>query len=192
MKKKIKKKIIKIRKWIFKNIINTKGGYLVVGIIIGWTVFYIITEGGKYYTWLQEGLSYTNREYLNKDVGISVREVILEAEVLDTPLVGGEGFEPAVPAKGSVEDKIRSIAKRENFQDADLLIRIASCESGLIPNRRSDIVGSSAMGLFQILDMHKLTVDERCDVDIATTWTINHIKAGKLSAWNASKQCWNI
>ena len=87
-----------------------------------------------------------------------------------------------------VEDQIRTIAKERNF-DAELLTRIAFCESSFNPKATNGT--SSATGLFQILDMHGLTVEERMDVEISTNWAINKINGGGLNAWNASKHCWN-
>jgi len=40
--------------------------------------------------------------------------------------------------------------------------------------------------------MHGLSVEERCNPEIATRWTINKINKGGLNAWNASKHCWGI
>jgi hypothetical protein len=90
----------------------------------------------------------------------------------------------------SVEGAIRQIANEEGFEDEDLLVRIAHCESTLNPEATNPT--SSATGLFQILDMHGLTVEERMDVETSTRWTIDHIESGKLNAWNASRNCWNI
>lgn len=158
-----------------------------VCLVIGATGMFIWLEGQDYNDWLQEGLSYTHREIVIKDVGASVK-----AEVRASQDGSGETQSPPPIKEMSVEDEIRTIAKRENFKDADLLVRIASCESGLIPRRDSDVKTSSAKGLFQILNMHGLTAEERYDTDTSTTWAINKIKAGGLNAWNASKHCWNI
>ena len=88
----------------------------------------------------------------------------------------------------SVEEQIRQVAADNGFKNEQLLVDIAFCESSLNP--RATNAHSSATGLFQILDMHQLTVEERMDVETSTKWTINKINAGGLSAWNASKHCW--
>lgn len=84
---------------------------------------------------------------------------------------------------------IKKVAIEEGFTDVNLLLRIAECESSLNPCAKN--ATSSATGLFQILDMHGLSVEERCNPEIATRWTINKINNGGLNAWNASKHCWN-
>jgi len=88
----------------------------------------------------------------------------------------------------TIEEQIRKIAKERNFDDV-LLTKIAFCESSYNPKATNGT--SSATGLFQILDMHGLTVEERMDVEISTNWAINKINGGGLNAWNASKHCWN-
>jgi len=85
---------------------------------------------------------------------------------------------------------IRKVAKEEGFEDVDLLLRIAKCESSFNACAKNGV--SSATGLYQILDMHGLSVEERCNPEIATRWTINKINKGGLNAWNASKHCWGI
>ncbi len=108
-------------------------------------------------------------------------------EVIASPVAssGDEG----VSAPSTVEGQIREIAKQKNFEDADLLVDIAMCESSLNPQATND--HSSATGLFQILDIHGLTVEERMDVAVSTEWTIDKIESGGLSAWNASRHCWS-
>jgi hypothetical protein len=87
-----------------------------------------------------------------------------------------------------VAEQIREIAKAEGFDDAELLVRIAFCESSLNPEAKNK--NSSATGLYQILDMHQLSVEDRQDIETSTKWVINKINNGGLSAWNASKHCW--
>ena len=158
-----------------------------VSVAIGMSLTVCFYEGDRLYQDYSEAMGYY-QEYLDKkSVG-----AVVQAAAHDTPLAEGIVLVATPPNEESVEDKIRRIAKREEFKDANLLIRIASCESGLIPDRKSDVKTSSALGLFQILSLHQLSEEERCDVDIATTWAINHIKSGRLDAWNESKHCWNI
>ncbi len=89
----------------------------------------------------------------------------------------------------TITEQIHQIAQNNNFDDAALLVRIAKCESTLNPKAKN--AHSSATGLFQILDMHGLTTEERENVETSTTWTIEKINAGGLSAWNASRECWS-
>lgn len=69
----------------------------------------------------------------------------------------------------------------------ETLIRIASCESGFNPKAQNP--HSSAHGVFQILDMHGMTIEQREDVELTTNWAIDHFNNGK--PWNSSKHCWN-
>ena len=156
-------------------------GLVCLAVGISFTVCFY--EGKQLYKDYSTAMGYYSDYLDKKDVG-----EVVSATSQDAPRVEDE----VQLHSPDVESRIREIAKRENFKNADLLVRIARCESGLIPNRRSDVAGSSAMGLFQILDMHGLTVDERCNIDTSTLWTINKIKSGGLNAWNASKKCWSI
>jgi len=173
MRKLTRKYYLKIRIYVI----------ILLSIVIGFTASVCLDEYGKLIDAYNESMEIWNDYNMRKNLG-----ALVKAEACETPRVEEEASLPSP----DVESQIRMIADRENFNDDDLLIRIASCESGLIPDRRSDVAGSSATGIFQILDMHGLSVEERCDVDIATTWAINKIKSGGLSAWNASKHCWSI
>ncbi len=97
---------------------------------------------------------------------------------------------PEVPDKvESIEDIIKRVAKEKGFEDTELLLRIAECESGLDKYAKND--KSTARGLYQILDMHNLSEDERYNPETAIGWTIDKIRANGTKAWNASKSCWN-
>lgn len=81
-----------------------------------------------------------------KGVGASVSAGTFErvAKVCDTPQEEEESL-LALSPEAEVEKQIREIAEQEGFEDADLLIRIAQCESGLVPERDSDVSYSSAV-----------------------------------------------
>lgn len=89
----------------------------------------------------------------------------------------------------SVQEIIERVAKENNFEDIQTLLKIAKCESNF--DRYAKNSQSSARGIFQILDMHELTEDERYNPEIATEWTINEIRKNGTKPWNASKHCWN-
>jgi len=111
----------------------------------------------------------------------------IENTVIHSSL-NSEGEEPSSPL--TTQELITNVAKEEGFEDVDLLLRIAKCESSFNACAKNGV--SSATGLYQILDMHGLSVEERCNPEIATRWTINKINKGGLNAWNASKHCWGI
>ena len=110
-------------------------------------------------------------------------------QVKEIPVEQVESTLPAPTEELSVEEQIREVAQENGFDDPDLLVDIAFCESSLNPQATNGT--SSATGLFQILDMHGLTVAERKDVATSTEWTISKIEKGGLNAWNASKHCWS-
>jgi hypothetical protein len=91
----------------------------------------------------------------------------------------------------TVEQQIRQIAKEENFQWTDYLVRLAYCESRLDPNA-TNTEGNSAgidRGVFQINSFyHSEVSDEQAfDVDYATRWTINMINEGRQTEWVCDK-----
>jgi len=128
-----------------------------------------------------------------------VREVIesssIDVEKLETNTGGMvEAYVSTVPynteikKEKTIQEQIISVAKREKF-DSEILLKIAFCESSF--NRKARNPNSSAKGLYQILNMHGLSEEERFDVDISTTWTIQKIRKNGLSAWKSSQSCWS-
>ena len=90
-------------------------------------------------------------------------------------------------SSSSVEEIIYDVAKEKQFNDPGVLVRIAKAESGLRQCAKNP--SSSATGIFQILDMHGLTVEERCNPRIATAWAIDHFNSG--NPWNSSRSKWD-
>ena len=88
----------------------------------------------------------------------------------------------------NIEEIIERVCQENGFTEVEKLKRIASCESSNDPKAKNPDPNSSAMGLFQILDMHKLSVAERQDPEIATQWAIDNFKNGK--PWATSEHCW--
>lgn len=97
--------------------------------------------------------------------------------------------EAKITQKETISDIIIRVAKENDFNDTGILLKLAKCESNFNTYAKNN--NSSARGLYQILDLHGLTEDERYNPEIATKWTINKIKANGLNAWNASKECWS-
>jgi len=124
---------------------------------------------------------------------VEIKEVKDDGEMVQaisqvTPIEGMEEPKKLLHPSG-IEEIIHKVAKQKNFKDPELLVRIAKSESGLQPCIKNP--GSSARGIFQILDMHGLTVEERCNPEIATVWAIDKINAGGISAWASSKSKWS-
>jgi hypothetical protein len=91
----------------------------------------------------------------------------------------------------SPEDIMRRISKELNFEQEELLIKIAFCESSLKPlaiNQNTN--GSSDYGILQFNSIHNFG-ELPLNVEWSTKKAIEWIRAGKLSAWNSSKKCWS-
>lgn len=86
----------------------------------------------------------------------------------------------------TVEETIRRVAG--DFPEAETLVKIAFCESSF--DRLAENKESSAKGVFQILDMHKLSAVERFNVETSTRWAVEKATKDGFKAWNASKHCW--
>jgi len=93
-----------------------------------------------------------------------------------------------ITCEETIEEIIERVCEEKGFTEIEKLKRIASCESSNDPKVKNPDPNSSAMGLFQILDMHKLSVAERQDPEIATQWAIDNFKNGK--PWATSEHCW--
>ena len=93
-----------------------------------------------------------------------------------------------ITCEENIEEIIERVCQEKGFTEIEKLKRIASCESSNDPKVKNPDPNSSAMGLFQILDMHKLSVAERQDPEIATQWAIDNFKNGK--PWATSEHCW--
>lgn len=181
MRKLIRKVYLKIRIYLI----------ILLAIVIGASYMFVYEKISDLFSDYNESMVIWN-DYKSKDDGAAV-----SAAALVKPLEEGEVQLPSP----EVESKIRSIAKRENFKNADLLVRIAKCESGLVPDRRSDVVGSSATGLYQFTKgtwqdgCKYMNVDwslaDRCNAEKSTLMTIYFIKRGELTRWTASSICWN-
>ena len=113
--------------------------------------------------------------------------------------VGVSQDSPTQTQEETVENTIKRVAKEKNFEDVDLLLRIAKCESTFRACAKNP--NSSATGTFQYLigtwnegvRIRGLdwTPEDRCDPEKATDMIIWHINRGNISKWNESKFCWN-
>ena len=85
----------------------------------------------------------------------------------------------------TLKDIIRRVAAEKQFNNPEILIRIAKCESNLNPKAHNP--HSSATGLFQITS-HGLSVQDREDPEFSVKWAIQHFDSGH--PWDASRHCW--
>lgn len=100
------------------------------------------------------------------------------------------GLEAVVCRDEDPVEVIKRVAQEENF-DADLLLRLADCES----ETGKMMIGDTFMpqysyGLFQInLHYHpNITIEQAMDYEWATRWTINEIKNGRLWKWSCANK----
>ncbi len=85
----------------------------------------------------------------------------------------------------AIEDKIRRVAEEEKFDEVDMLLRIARCESSMNPNAINvNRDGSVDSGLFQINEYwHGADRDCHTDVTCATRKAIQIQRKAGWSAW---------
>lgn len=99
-----------------------------------------------------------------------------------------KGDEAKNPSPGEIPEIIYEVAEEKQFQNPEILVRIAEAESGFDTCAKNP--NSSATGLFQILDMHGLSKEERCNPRIATAWAIDNFSGGR--PWNSSRNKWDL
>jgi hypothetical protein len=93
----------------------------------------------------------------------------------------------------SVEEKIRLIAREENFKWPDYLVRLADCESKLgkySHNKQGNYPQDSVdRGVFMINSYwHSEVSDQQAhDLDWATRWTIKRINQGYQGEWTCDR-----
>jgi hypothetical protein len=94
----------------------------------------------------------------------------------------------------TVEQIIRYVATEEGVSP-DLAVRVAKCESSLIPSAKNiNTDGSCDRGLFQINDKCHPEIDEATafDIVLSTRFFCKAFKDGHMSWWDATKKCWNV
>ena len=102
---------------------------------------------------------------------------------------------PSTPANTKiVEQIIRYVAKEEGVSP-DLAVRVADCESKLVPSAlHHNTDGSRDRGIFQINDKYHPEIDDATafDIVLSTRFFCKAFKEGHLDWWNATKKCWNV
>lgn len=94
-----------------------------------------------------------------------------------------------------VEQLIRHHAAVVRIADVDLVVRIASCESGLRWDAKNP--HSTAAGVFQYLARVWANTEAGrmglsvFDADANIRMAVSHIAAHGTAAWNASRSCWD-
>jgi hypothetical protein len=81
--------------------------------------------------------------------------------------------------KEGIIERINVISAQRGVKYASYLIKLVNCESSF--NQFAIHKVSSATGIFQILDMHKMSRVDRYDVDKSINWAIDRIEAGQQS-----------
>lgn len=146
----------------------------------------IILSGNYCFTTIN---SLANRSfYIEVNHDALVRADDSSAQAVALVMTDGEAESIKLSANPTVEDKIRAIAKEQNFRWPDYLVKLAKCESSLNPNAiNTNKNGTSDKGLFQINDVHGLSDDFRYDIEKATLWTIEKINQGQQHIWVCDK-----
>ena len=111
--------------------------------------------------------------------------------IIEQMLIGKRGTE--TPQTKTTEEQIREVATLAGV-DANLAIRVAKCESSLkIKAVNINTDGSMDRGIFQINNKYhpEVSDEDAFDITKATQFFCTALKGGKLSWWDASKDCWN-
>jgi len=119
----------------------------------------------------------------------------LVVEEVKTPIRGAQEAKNGIVEQdsGSVEERIRKIAREENFKYTDYLVKLAICESKLRPTavntQNNQPATSKDRGLFQINNYwHKEVSDEQAfDIEFATKFTMDKINNGYQGLWVCDK-----
>ena len=99
-----------------------------------------------------------------------------------------------MPRDETIPEMIQRIAKEKGV-DPNLALRVAKCESSLNPKATNENEnGTIDRGLFQINDYwHRGVTDEQAfDPVFSTKYFCDRVNKGKLSDWDATRNCWDI
>lgn len=94
----------------------------------------------------------------------------------------------------AIQDEIKRLANDVGLpQNTTLrLVNVAYCESKFKPSAIGyNENGTKDVGVFQINDIHNLSVEYRLDSKLNIKWAINEAKKNGLGAWQSSAHCWS-
>ena len=108
-----------------------------------------------------------------------------EVEIPSTIVMQVEAQKP-LETPEQIEMYIRAEAQKRSL-DADLVVKVAKCESSLNARIRGD--SGLSRGIWQIFaPAHPTITDEQAfDVVWSTNWALDNMKAGKWNMWT----CYN-
>jgi len=93
--------------------------------------------------------------------------------------------------EGSVEDRIKDIARDMDFKEPDLLVKIAFCESSFNEYAvHYNNNGTVDQGVLQFNSIHGFE-EKPLNLEWSVKTAIEWIRDGRLNAWNATKNCWS-
>ena len=139
------------------------------------------------------GLNLYQKEYLNAATGqLNALNTNLNTEIQKNQDLNNRLNEMIEYEELSVEEKIRKIAKENNFRWTDYLVRLAYCESRFDPKALGD--SGKSRGLFQIHSgYHPDVSDEQAyNIRFATEFAIKAINEGHQEWWTCDKIVKNL
>lgn len=149
-----RERLVAIKNWIFDKVINTKGGYFVVGLVIGSTLIFIFLVGKPFYQEMSEGYDIATEILIRESTQVVPQEDGLVKEKSEAV--------PQEKSEVSLRD-IEGLITRYFGEDSQTALAVAKAESRLNPQAKNiNTNGSVDCGIFQINSVHKPT-KEQCE-----------------------------
>lgn len=173
----------KAKKWIFNNLINTRGGYFVVGAIIFSASTFIYCEAPEYYNWANTGYKHTIKIAEGSVKDGALVEVKTETGALENGEIVNNNSSLTTTSL-SIEEQI----KKYFGEDYKMAIAIAKAESNLKHDAiNKNTNGTIDVGIFQINDCHGLSIEDRLDAEKNIKFAYELYKKQGWSPWSAFK-----
>jgi hypothetical protein len=149
--------IERLRSWLYRNIIDTKGGYLIVGIIIASAFTFITLEAPDYYNYVRIGYTYA-MEGSVKDGAV----VLFDR----TGALGKEQSEIKIAEKAPSTSSPEDLIKKYFGEKAEIAMAIAKAESGM----KHDAINVNQNGtfdcnIFQVNSIHITSIKQCSDTE---------------------------